>query len=110
MTGPYFNHPSYTPEQFKNVAVIGLGAGTMPRELTAAYGPISIDGIELDNEIVDLARQHFAMNEPNLHVIVQDGRYYLSSTQKKYDEIAIDAYQQPYVPFQLTTREFFQEV
>ena len=24
--------------------------------------------------------------------------------------VAIDAYQQPYVPFQLTTKEFFQEV
>jgi spermidine synthase/MFS family permease len=107
---PYFNNPPFTPQQIHNVCVIGLGAGTIPRELTAAYGPIPIDGVELDGEIVNLARQYFHMTEPNLHVIVQDGRYYLQSTQKKYDEIAIDAYQQPYVPFQLTTREFFQTV
>jgi spermidine synthase len=74
------------------------------------YGPISIDGVEIDGTIVDLGRQYFGMNEPNLHVIVQDGRYFLRTTSQKYDEIGIDAYQQPYVPFQLTTREFFQEV
>jgi predicted membrane-bound spermidine synthase len=107
---PYFNNPPFTPAQVHNVCVIGLGAGTIPRELTAAYGPIPIDGVELDGEIVNLAHQYFAMNEPNLHVIVQDGRYYLQTTPKKYDEIAIDAYQQPYVPFQLATREFFQLV
>jgi predicted membrane-bound spermidine synthase len=107
---PYFNNPPFTQAQVHNVGVIGLGAGTIPRELTAAYGPIPIDGVELDGEIVNLARQYFHMDEPNLHVIVQDGRYYLQTTQKKYDEIAIDAYQQPYVPFQLTTREFFQLV
>lgn len=107
---PYFNNPPFTPAQVHNVCVIGLGAGTIPRELTAAYGPIPIDGVELDGEIVNLAQQYFHMNEPNLHVIVQDGRYYLQSTQKKYDEIAIDAYQQPYVPFQLATQEFFQTV
>ncbi len=107
---PYFNNPPFTPAQVRHVAVIGLGAGTIPRELSAAYGPIPIDGVELDGEIVNLARQYFAMNEPNLHVIVQDGRYYLQTTQKKYDEIGIDAYQQPYVPFQLATRDFFQLV
>ena len=48
------------------------------------------------------------MNEKNLAVHVQDGRYFLATTNKQYDMIAIDAYQQPYIPFQLTTREFFQ--
>jgi len=110
MVAPFFNNVPFLPQQVHNLCVIGLGAGTIPREVTAAYGPIPIDGVELDSEIVKLGRQYFAMNEPNLNVIVQDGRYYLSTTQKKYDEIAIDAYQQPYVPFQLTTQEFFQEV
>jgi len=107
---PLFNTPPFQPQQVKSVCVIGLGAGTIPRELTATYGPLAIDGVELDGEIVSLARQYFQMDESNLHVIVQDGRYYLQTTQKRYDEIAIDAYQQPYVPFQLATREFFQTV
>jgi predicted membrane-bound spermidine synthase len=110
MIAPYFNNPPFTPEQVHRVAIIGLGAGTAVREFTAAYGQIPIDGVEIDGTIVDLARQYFHMNEPNLHVILQDGRYWLDTTSQKYDDIAIDAYQQPYVPFQLTTREFFQTV
>jgi len=110
MIAPYFNNPPFTQNQVHSVCIIGLGAGTIPREINAVYGPIPIDGVEIDGSIVDLGRQYFHMNEPNLHVIVQDGRYYLRTTSKKYDIIGIDAYQQPYVPFQLSTLEFFQEV
>jgi hypothetical protein len=110
LVAPYFNNPPYTPDMLRKVAIIGLGAGTAVRELTAAYGPIPIDGVEIDGTIIDLAHQYFDMNEPNLHVIIQDGRYWLDTSSQKYDEIAIDAYQQPYVPFQFTTREFFQTV
>ena len=110
MVAPYFNKPPFTQSQVHRACIIGLGAGTIPRELSAAYGPIPIDGVEIDGTIVDLGRQYFQMNEPNLNVIVQDGRYFLRTTSHKYDIIGIDAYQQPYVPFQLTTLEFFQEV
>jgi spermidine synthase len=110
MVAPYFNKPPFTPDRVKRVAIIGLGAGTSPREFTAAYGPIPIDGVEIDDSIVTMGRQYFHMNEPNLNVIVQDGRYYLQTTAQKYDIIGMDAYQQPYIPFQLTTTEFFQEV
>ncbi len=111
MVAPYFNKPPFTPQQVHKVCIIGLGAGTIPREFTNVYGPsVSIDGVEIDGEIVNLGRQYFAMNEPNLHVTVQDGRYFMQTTSQKYDVVGIDAYQQPYIPFQLTTHEFFQEV
>jgi len=110
LVAPYFNNPPFTERQVRRVGVIGLGAGTIPREFSAIYGPIPIDGVEIDGTIVDLGQQYFHMNEPNLHVIVQDGRYYLQTTTQHYDVIGIDAYQQPYVPFQLTTVEFFREV
>lgn len=110
MVAPYFNNPPFNANQVKRVGIIGLGAGTTSREFTAAYGPIPIDGVEIDNAIVNMGRQYFAMNEPNLNVIVQDGRYYLRTTSYKYDVIGIDAYQQPYIPFQLTSTQFFNEV
>jgi len=110
MIAPYFNNPPFTQNQVRKVAIIGLGAGTAVREFTAAYGPIPIDGVEIDGTNVNMGRQYFHMNEPNLHVVLQDGRYFLQTTSQKYDVVGIDAYQQPYVPFQLTTKEFFQEV
>ena len=105
---PFFNNPPYTPQDVHSAAIIGLGGGTIAYTLTNAYGPIPIDGVEIDPQIVDMGRKYFAMNEPNLTVHVQDGRYFLATTKKQYDLIAIDAYQQPYIPFQLTTAEFFK--
>ena len=103
--------PSFTdldnPQEIDSVCVIGLAAGTAAKEYTAIYGPILIDGVEIDPEIVDVGRRFFAMSEPNLNVIVQDGRYFLSQSDGSYDVIIVDAYRQPYIPFHLTTKEFF---
>jgi len=92
----------------KRVAVVGLAGGTIARELTAIEGPVSIDGVELDPKIVDVGRKYFAMTEPNLRVTVADGRYWMATQAGKDDLILVDAYRQPYIPFYLTTKEFFQ--
>jgi spermidine synthase len=89
------------------VAIIGLAGGTVARQYTAIDGAIPIDGVEIDPRIVDVGRRYFQMTEPNLNVIVADGRYWLDTTNQRYDVIAVDAYRQPYIPFYLTTREFF---
>ncbi|MEX2314679.1 MAG: fused MFS/spermidine synthase [Thermomicrobiales bacterium] len=109
MVGPYFN-PDTTPEDVESLMLIGLAAGTVSKQFTEAYGPIPIDGVEIDGEIAEIGREYFDMNEPNLNVIVDDGRYALTKSDKTYDVIGIDAYRQPYIPFHLTTKEFFQEV
>ncbi len=59
---------------------------------------------------MDAARRFFDLNLPNLNVIVEDGRFFLASSKQFYDVIIIDAYRPPYIPFQLTTVEFFRQV
>ena len=99
------------PAAPRDALLIGLAGGTVARQLTAAYGPIPIDGVEIDPEIDAVAREFFALDElANLDVIVADGRYALKTSEDRYDLIGIDAYRQPYIPFQLTSREFFSEV
>ncbi len=99
------------PADIRDVCIIGLAGGTVAQRMTETYGTnLHIDGVEIDPKIVDVARQYFNLTAPNLNVVVQDGRYYLRTTEKRYDVIGVDAYHQPYIPFQLTTREFFQEV
>lgn len=109
LTGPLFV-PQDGAAAIENALLIGLAGGTVSKQITAGYGPVPIDGVELDPVIVDVGRKYFAMTEPNLNVIVADGRYVLRTTEKTYDLIGVDAYRQPYIPFQLTTQEFFQEV
>jgi len=106
LLAPYFSNLP-RPEEIDSLCIIGLAAGTAAKEYSAIYGPMSIDGVEIDPEIVKVGRRFFAMNEPNLSVIVQDGRYFLAQSDRKYDIIITDAYHQPYIPFHMTTEEFF---
>ncbi len=109
LAAPYFN-AGFTPQKLHRVAIIGLAAGTIAHQFTKVYGPVPIDGVEIDPAIVDIGRKYFDMNEPNLHVHEEDGRTYVETTHETYDVVAIDAFQQPYIPFQLTTREFFTTI
>ena len=110
LVAPFFNQPPHPPEEVDSLCLLGLAAGTVVRQYTAVFGPIPIDGVELDPEVVAVGRELFAMSEPNLNVIVGDGRYFLAHSAKRYDVVAVDAYRLPYIPFHLTTREFFLQV
>ena len=109
LIAPYFA-ANTTPQDVRSVYMIGLAAGTVAHEYTRIYGAIPIDGVELDPRIISIGRQYFGMTEPNLNAIADDGRNYLQTRAGKYDVIAVDAYRQPYIPFHLTTVEFFASV
>jgi predicted membrane-bound spermidine synthase len=110
LAAPFFNAPPHTPDEVGSLAMVGLAAGTTPKQYTEVFGPIPVDGFEIDPDIVAVGREYFAMNEPNLNVIVQDGRYGLLTSERTYDVVAVDAYRLPYIPWHLTTVEFFREV
>lgn len=109
MVAPLFTE-SPAPLNPTSALMIGLAGGTAARQLLAAYPEMSIDGIEIDETVAEIGRDYFGMTDPRLTVIIEDGRYFLRTTDSTYDLIGVDAYKQPYIPFQLTTREFFAEV
>ncbi len=110
LAAPFLNPAPYEPEQFQSMAIVGLAAGTVARQATDVFGPVEIDGFEIDPKIIKIGRQFFDMNQSNLNAIAQDGRWGLAQSVKKYQVIALDAYRPPYIPWQLTTQEFFQNV
>lgn len=110
LAGPFLNASPYRPEDVKSLAIVGLAAGTLARQASAVFGPIPIDGFEIDPAIIEVGRRYFDMNEPNLNAVAQDGRWGLEHSSRRYSLIALDAYRPPYIPWHLTTREFFQIV
>ena len=110
LSGPFFNQPPYGPEQVSSMAVVGLAGGTVARQATEVFGGIPIDGFEIDPKIIEVGKDYFGMNEPNLNAIPQDGRLGLEHSARQYSLIVIDAYRPPYIPWHLTTYEFFQVV
>lgn len=112
LAGPYFN-ANFVPSDMQSLLVIGLATGTVPRQHIAVYGNLPIDGVEIDPRIIEVGAEFFEMNAekmPSLRAIAQDGRYALRDLTTQYTVIGIDAYRPPYIPWHLTTVEFFHEV
>jgi predicted membrane-bound spermidine synthase len=112
---PYI-YPDRGPESVRSLAMLGSAAGTTPKQFLAIYGADStVDAVEIDPEIIALGRAYFDMRDldpayPNFRTHAEDARYWLATSDQSYDVIGMDAYHQPYIPFHLTTVEFFSEV
>lgn len=107
LAGPFF-YADREPASVTRIAIVGLAAGTTARQAAAVFPNVAIDGWEIDPKIVQVGRDYFDMNLPNLNVYVQDGRWGLEQSPETYDLVVVDAYRPPYIPPHLTTQEFFQ--
>ncbi len=111
LLAPWFSASPPTPATAR-VLVIGLAAGTVSSLWTGVYGPAPITGVELDPAILEVGREWFAMDRPNLTAVAADGRQWLArqDSSQVWDVVLVDAYRVPYIPFHLTTVEWFELV
>jgi spermidine synthase len=107
LAAPFFNPPVFTPDQVDRIAIVGLAGGTIANQYTQVFGRIPIDGWEIDPEIIAVGREYFGMDFDNLNAYAMDGRWGLEHSGHRYSVIAVDAYRPPYIPWHLTTRQFF---
>jgi spermidine synthase len=113
LTGGYWDLfdviPTLLGRPVQNVLVVGDAGGTIPRAYARFFPRAHVDGVELDQTVTEAARRYLALGSiRTLHTITADGRVYLEQTNRRYDVIVVDAYRQPYIPFQLATEQFFQ--
>lgn len=95
----------------QRVLLIGLGAGTIPKRFLRDYADVSVDSVELDPAVVDVARRFFEVrDDPRHRIVVQDGRVFVRRSDSRYDVIILDAYFAEGIPFHLATREFLELV
>jgi predicted membrane-bound spermidine synthase len=113
LLAPLFRpHPAADPAP-ANLLLIGAAAGTVPALYQSIYGAAPVTGIELDPAIITVGERYFDAGAlPAYTAIAADGRRWLAQQPagQRYDIIAVDAYRPPYIPFHLTTAEFFQLV
>jgi spermidine synthase len=96
----------------ERVAILGNAGGTTARAYGELFPATRVDGVEIDGELSEIGREYFGMTpRPTLHLHAADARPWLREQgDVRFDAISVDAYRQPYIPFYLTTREFFQLV
>lgn len=93
----------------KKMLLIGLGGGSIPKKLNKEFPNLEIDAVEIDPEVIKMAKDHFNVRESkNLRLHAQDGRLFLTRTHNQYDIIMLDAYFTDAMPFHLATKQFFE--
>lgn len=112
LTGMYYDYAMAAPlmsgsvDKEKDMLILGMGTGTYAKQCINYLGNISAEGVEIDEKIIDLSRKYFDLPE-EVKVTAYDGRAFLSVSDKKYDVIMVDAYQDITIPFQMSSVEFF---
>lgn len=112
LTGMYYDYAMAAPlmsdcgTEEKDILILGMGTGTYAKQCMNYLDKINAEGVEIDEKIVDLSRKYFDLPE-NVKVTAYDGRAFLNVSDKKYDVIMVDAYQDITIPFQMSSVEFF---
>jgi spermidine synthase len=102
---------AYHPGTVKRIALVGLGGGRTISYLVSSLPTVVADVAELDAAVIALAKKYFAVDSTDrLRIANKDGRVFLNQTKDKFDVILLDAYRGPFVPFHLTTQEFYRLV
>ena len=92
----------------RRIAILGNAAGTTARSYGHFFPDTEVDGVEIDAKLTELGERYFDLDNPNLETFHEDARPWLEDSEGGYDVIMVDAYRQPYIPFYLATREFFE--
>jgi spermidine synthase len=94
----------------RRIAMLGNAAGTVARAYGHFFPSTHVDAVEIDGELFEVGRRWFGLDNPNMDEFEEDARPWLERSEGGYDAIMVDAYRQPYIPFYLATREFFELV
>lgn len=113
LTGMYYDYAMAAPlmipgkrAEDMDVLILGMGTGTYAVQCKTYFDGISVEGVEIDEKITGLARKYFSLPK-EVAVTTYDGRAFLNATDRKYDVIMVDAYQDITIPFQMSSVEFF---
>ena len=112
LTGMYYDYALAAPlmaEKCEDVLILGLGTGTFAEQCLEYFPGCSVTGVEIDEKIVNIAREYFDLPE-EVNAVVGDGRAWLTASDEQWDVIMVDAYQDITIPFQMSSVEFFTEV
>lgn len=99
---------STTAQRPRRVLMLGSAAGSVARAFGHYLPRTRFDAVEIDPELTELGRRYFDLRNARMSTYAEDARPFLAASDRRYDAILVDAYRQPYIPFYLVTREFFE--
>ncbi len=118
-TGPYPNElwrlgladASQFPEVPKRMLVLGVGGGEVLRRLSEVFPGATIVGVDIDPEIIRLAREYFSVDDiPGLTLVCGDAQTFVQKERRRFDLAVVDLYVANDVPDFATDDAFIAEL
>jgi spermidine synthase len=79
----------------RRVLLLGLGAGSVARALRALDPEAEIVGVELNPEVLRVARRHFDLDRLGIEMVAGDAREYLRRGRRRFDLVVEDLFVGP---------------
>lgn|GEM_PF-628419 len=79
-------------ERAPSLLLLGLGGGSAARVARALAPAARIVGVEIDPEVVALARRHFELDALGVEVVVADASAYLAQARERFDAVLDDVF------------------
>jgi len=73
-------------------AVVGIGAGSLPSWLLAAFPRVTVDAVDIDASVVSLAADCFGLpkEDNRLQTHIEDGLHFMQGEGRSYDMVMLD--------------------
>ena len=87
-------------KSMQSILVLGVAGGSVIRTLVDEINfKGQITGVDIDKAIIDIANTYFHLGDiPNLEIIIDDASEFVLKTNKKFDLIIIDIFQDTKMP------------
>ncbi|MBK9160108.1 MAG: fused MFS/spermidine synthase [Nitrosomonadales bacterium] len=94
----------------RKVLLIGLGAASLTKFLYRHRPLAHLTIVEIEPAVVAAAQQYFKLPEDDkrIHIVIGDGAEYVLGTNKKFDLILVDGFNDHAHPGELNTLPFYQ--
>ena len=111
----YVYWPMAVHPQLKHALLIAYGVGNTAKAMTDSKSLETIDVVDLSRDVLEMNRivyprpADLPLNDPRVHVHIEDGRYFLQTTDQHFDLITSEPPPPGYAGVvNLYTREYFQ--
>lgn len=103
----YYDLAKHFKSDFSKTLMFGGAGYSYPKSFLEKYKDATIDVVEIDPKITELAKKYFRLkDDPRLTIYHEDARVFLNRNDKKYDVIFGDAFSSRHsLPYHLTTKE-----
>lgn len=102
----YYRLAAHFKPDLRSALMIGGAAYSYPKDFLARHPQATIDVVEIDPGLTELARKYFGLkDDPRLRIFHEDARTLINRSEDRYDVVYGDAFRSFAVPHQLTTIE-----